>query len=64
MGGAAPTSNRKEIMSIEYVVKESDGRFYVLYIDENGESWDADPEGFDTEAEAFRAEIQAEEDGK
>jgi hypothetical protein len=66
MGGAVPTSNRREIMRIEYFVKESDGRFHVLHTDENGETWDADPEGFDTEAEAeaFRAEVQDEEDGK
>jgi hypothetical protein len=51
-------------ISIEYFVKEYAGRFYVQHTDENGETWDADPEGFDTEAEAFRAEIQTEEDGK
>jgi hypothetical protein len=51
-------------MNAEYFVTESeDGRFYVQHKDENGEVWDADPEGFDTEAEAeaFRAEIQGEQ---
>jgi len=47
-------------MSIVYEIKESNGRFYVQHTDENGEVWDADPEGFDNaeEAEAFLLEIQ------
>jgi hypothetical protein len=50
-------------MAIEYKVQKSDGRFWVCHTDDNGVTWDADLEGFDTaeEAEAFRAEIQAEQ---
>jgi hypothetical protein len=48
-------------MSVRYFVTEStDVRFYVQHTDENGVTWDADLDGFDTEAEAeaFREEIQ------
>lgn len=46
-------------LKTRYEMRESDGRFYVQHTDENGETWDADPEGFDTaeEAAAFLEEV-------
>ena len=50
---------------IEYALYEDQtGRFWVGHQDENDEWWDADLDGFDTleAAEAFRIEIQSEQD--
>ena len=50
-------------MKVTYFIKQSDdGRFYVSHTDESGETWGADIEVFDSEAEAeaFRDEVEAE----
>lgn len=45
--------------SIEYEIRERDGKFWVGHSDESGEWWDADSESFESEedAELFLAVI-------
>ena len=62
-------NNPEKDMSAQYEVRtvtkrlafDSRSRFYVGHVDDNGEWWDADPDGFETseEAEAFLEYIES-----
>ena len=45
-------STQRRIDMTEYRITEVQGRYYVAYIDANGEAWTLTPDGVDTEAEA------------